>query len=980
MRINFSLKNIVSTLLIAGAVVFGSQVSVKHTLVYAAQVGQVSVQAVQTDRPSPQPINGPIIVSTTANRNENVLYRFWIHDGSRWSVVQDYSKEKTYRWIPEKPGTYRIWVDGKAEDSKNDFDSFKEIVYTVNNVTAGITADKAAPQPSNSNMKLTAKSTGINNPLYRFWIHDGTSWKVVQDYSNLKEYNWIPAKSGNYRIWVDVKDPLSTKENDSFAEILYTIKDTAVINNVITDKKSPQPINNAININAEAAGSSNILYRFWIHDGARWSIVQDYSNRSSYKWIPGKVGTYRIWVDVKDANSRSENDSFKEIIYTVNNVTAGITVDKTAPQPSNSIIKLTANSTGTSNPLYRFWIHDGVSWSVVQDYSTLKEYNWTPSKSGNYRVWVDVRDALSTKENDSFKEILYTIKDNALINSITTDKISPQTVNSVVNIKAEAGGSKNILYRFWVHDGNSWSVVQDYSKLGSYRWVPSKAGNYRIWIDVKDENSPNDVDNWKEIYYNINTAAVSDLKADKVSPQPTGQTIKFTAKGSGSSDLLYRFWVLESTGWRIVQDYSSSNTYNWVPNNTGDYKIWVDVKNTSSIWDHDAYKEIAYSVEDIVVVNDIIINKQSPQIVNEAISFTAEASGSSNILYRYWIHDGSSWKVVQDFSREKAYRWTPAKAGIYRIWVDVKGANSTNEVDSWKEIYYEIKKFNTEGNTQDNIINLGFTAVEGDNLYYVSDEGTLKKKRFSTGTIEQVSGKDVMFINAINDKVYYRDNSDGALYEVNSDGTGTIKIASGNITYINVTGEWVYYCDNTSPGTILYRYHRINRQKEKVTDLTTSTPALNIVRDGEWLYFVEQNTLGMYKMKVDGTSKTRIGSDASGGFTKVGEWIYYINTTEGGKLYKIKADGSSRALVDSNKVIALNSKDGWVYYSTASKISDTVQDIKLYKVNSNGTAKTLVIDDVALIINAMDDHIYYINGQGRTCQIKLDGTGKTYIE
>lgn len=796
---------------------------------------------------------------------------------------------------------------------------------------------------------------------------------------------------------------ISLRKNFSFVKIVRTllvagvlvfssgvvIKDVQVhavqseqiiVQAVQADRSSPQPPNGPINISVTSNSTGEALYRFWIYDGWSWRIVQDYSKQSTYRWIPERAGTYRIWVDGKALNSRNDYDSYKEIIYSVNNVTTGVTFDKAAPQPSNSKIKITAKATGTNSPLFKFWIYDGWNWKVVQDYSTSAEFSWTPERSGNYRVWVDVKDILSTKERDSYKEILYAIKDTAVINSITTDRTSPQSVNSAVNITAEAVGSSNILYRFWIYDGSNWSIVQNYSKSNSYKWIPSKTGSHRIWVDVKDQNSTNDVDSYKQIFYDVNAVSISELKGDKLSPQPTGQTIKFTAIGNGSNNLLYRFWILDNIGWKIVQDYSTSNTYNWVPNNTGNYRIWVDIKSAGSARDYDAYKEIVYSIKDMVVVNDILRDKQSPQTVNETINFTADAVGSSNILYRFWIHDGSNWTIVQNYSKEKTYKWTPSKPGIYRIWVDARSANSSNEVDSYKEVIYEIKKFNSAGNTQDNINNLGFTAIEGDNLYYVSNEGTLKKKRFSTGEIKQILSKDVMFINVIKDKVYFRDNSDGGLYEVDTNGSSVTKIASGNITYINAIGDWIYYCDNASTGTVYYKYNVLSKQKEKVIDLTTSKTALNIVAESDWIYFIESDTLAMYKMKSDGTLKSRVGNDAVGGFAKNGQWIYYINVSDGGRLYKISIDGTSRSLVDSNKVIALNSKSEWIYYSTAVKMSDTMQDVKLYKISSNGTAKTLVIDDVALLINVMDNYIYYIDGQGRTCQVRLDGTVRNYIE
>lgn len=79
------------------------------------------------------------------------------------------------------------------------------------------------------------------------------------------------------------------------------------------------------------------------------------------------------------------------------------------------------------------------------------------------------------------------------INSINTDKPSPQRTYTNINISASATG-RNLSYRFSISDGSSWSIVQPYSTSANYKWTPSKPGNYTIKVDVKEGGSTKDYD------------------------------------------------------------------------------------------------------------------------------------------------------------------------------------------------------------------------------------------------------------------------------------------------------------------------------------------------------------------------------------------------------------------------------------------------------------------------------------------------------
>lgn len=94
----------------------------------------------------------------------------------------------------------------------------------------------------------------------------------------------------------------------------------------------------------------------------------------------------------------------------------------------------------------------------------------------------------------------------------------------------------------------------------------------------------------------------------------------------------------------------------------------------------------------ITKLNSISTNLLSPRTTGDNITITANASGT-NLLYRFWIHDGSSWKVIKDYSSSNTATWTPSRLGTHKIWVDVKSSYFSGDVEVSKEVnFYVIDK------------------------------------------------------------------------------------------------------------------------------------------------------------------------------------------------------------------------------------------------------------------------------------------------
>lgn len=113
----------------------------------------------------------------------------------------------------------------------------------------------------------------------------------------------------------------------------------------------------------------------------------------------------------------------------------------------------------------------------------------------------------------------------------------------------------------------------------------------------------------------------------------------------------------------------------------------------------------------------------------------------------------------------------------------------------------------------------------------------------------------------INDWIYFTNNED-ALYRMTTDGENSTKILDGFLLSLNVSGDWLYFSDDS---------------------------------DG-----------CLYKMNIDGTSKTKLSvAYVGGGVCVIGDWLYYEASGGYGDssyaVYKVRTDGSENQLVDFDK-------------------------------------------------------------------------------
>ncbi|MBO0568449.1 N-acetylmuramoyl-L-alanine amidase [Clostridium botulinum] len=301
----------------------------------------------------------------------------------------------------------------------------------------------------------------------------------------------------------------------------------------ITDQKLR--VNKLYTIKGYASSENGVLYEFWVKDVSSgvWTKIRDYKEDRYANWTPNKSGQYIIKVNVKDKNSNLELDGKIEKAFTITdgNTKPGkakiqtydimegnkYITDKNLEMNKLYTIKGYANS--ENGVLYEFWAKNESegNWIKIKDYSSDRCANWTPNKSGQYIIKVNVKDKNSNLELDGKFEKTFIVipkgakPDKAKIQTydimegnkyITSKKLD---LNKKYTIKAYASSNNGVLYEFWIKDvrkGN-WVKIRDYKEDRLATFSVSNQSSYIIKVNVKDKYSLNSVDSYVEKNFTI---------------------------------------------------------------------------------------------------------------------------------------------------------------------------------------------------------------------------------------------------------------------------------------------------------------------------------------------------------------------------------------------------------------------------------------------------------------------------------------------
>jgi len=463
---------------------------------------------------------------------------------------------------------------------------------------------------------------------------------------------------------------------------------------------SPQSVSKPITLTAKVTGGLNVSYQFWSYNPAStpaWSQLQAYSSSASCQWIPTAPGRYLLAATAKDGMTGVETPVSSWYVITGAPLTAvSFTAAPASPQPANTPITFTATATGGTSIQFQYWLYSAAAtpaWRQLQGYSALASYLWSPVTAGNYFIVVTAYDsATGAQANYSSWYIITNPQLTAV--TVTPAPSSPQQPNTPITITATATGGANVQYQFWLYNaaGNPlWSQLQAYSSSATCLWMPATAGDYLIAVTARDGMTGTEVNTTS--WYIITMASMAvNVTPSPASPQATGTPITFTAAATGETNARFQFWLYNAAGspaWSQLQAYSSSATCLWKPAAAGSYLIAVTARD--GVTGAEVNTTCWYTITTALTAVSVAPSLASPSPVNTPITFTAAATGGTNVRYQFWLYNAASspaWSQLQAYSVQTSCSWKPTAAGNYLISVTAQDGMTGTEVNA--TVWYTI--------------------------------------------------------------------------------------------------------------------------------------------------------------------------------------------------------------------------------------------------------------------------------------------------
>jgi hypothetical protein len=381
------------------------------------------------------------------------------------------------------------------------------------------------------------------------------------------------------------------------------------------DKSSPQKVGTVITFTATSTGCPNPQYLFYLQSpGGAWSLARGYGG-ATWAWDTSAVpstGNYVVDVWVRDAGSGASYQAVSLLPFSIGTTPActgaNYTPDKGSPQVPGATVTFTGTSAGCSQPTYKYFLQSPAGdWSVGQDWGgPTFMWNTTGLAVGTYHVDMWTRQSGSAAAYESLINQPYAlaVSGACATASYVADKATPQQTGTIVTFTGSSTGCSQPTYLYYIQSPSGvWSLGQGW---GGATFVWNSAGlvggSYHVNVWVKQNGSVASYEALQNLPYVLTSPAVAcsaaNLGSDKVSPQPHGTTVTFTATSTACSQPLYLYYIQSPNGtWSLAQSWGGATfVWNTTGLQAGTYHVDVWVRQNGSPASYETLKNIPYQL------------------------------------------------------------------------------------------------------------------------------------------------------------------------------------------------------------------------------------------------------------------------------------------------------------------------------------------------------------------------------------------------
>ncbi|MGM9974407.1 MAG: triple tyrosine motif-containing protein [Clostridiaceae bacterium] len=466
---------------------------------------------------------------------------------------------------------------------------------------------------------------------------------------------------------------------------------------------SPQAMGQDIKIEV-LNKKKDCLYKFSAGLEGVWTSLKDYSNETSCLWRPERDGKYTIIIQEKHKDSKRTFDNNTRVDYVIGSVEEqlikGVSINKEELLVGEKLSLLV--DTSIKPVMLKYWISGREGWELIKDYTSENELFYRVNESGKHDILIECKTIESRNNFDDFKTISFFVSEMAKVQIIDFKCLSENLLAGeelVFQVEANQEDNRMILYKFIKIDSSGKAIcIQDYSSKRMVAYKEEEAGEYKLLCLAKDMYSPEEYDDRGILMYNIkpyNPIRIKSFTTDFISPQGLGTKILLKAVIEGGRELLYRYKIEGPYG--EDSGFIRNNSFLWMPQRPGDYRVNLYVKDRSSLEEYEAFSYFDYTIEEkplkTVIIRDVVLSRDKSYVKDVPINVTVSAEGGTALRYSFIIYQDNIEVDRINYGSGNWMSFIPKEAGEYELEIRVKDKYSLKEYDSHTYCYFKVSEY-----------------------------------------------------------------------------------------------------------------------------------------------------------------------------------------------------------------------------------------------------------------------------------------------
>jgi len=282
----------------------------------------VHINEIILDRKTKLLLNETINVKAIATGGIELRYAFSVLKNRREVEYVEYGTCNWVNFTPEEPGVYEIEVKVKSKFSNREFDNRSIVTVEAYEFIPAeidyVLMDEDKKYVVGERVELTMVARNTNNLVFNYLLRINGHDTEETGYVKNSRYSFLPRCGGYYTIEVKCKNIDSTKDYDSKRDIRVKIHEVLPIINVgINSDVTEFYRNEPINFTAFCEGGKEVMFEFYLMEQGEWNLVQKYSRKNYYTFMPFNSGKYKVLALLKSNLKQSEYEAYKEYDFEV---------------------------------------------------------------------------------------------------------------------------------------------------------------------------------------------------------------------------------------------------------------------------------------------------------------------------------------------------------------------------------------------------------------------------------------------------------------------------------------------------------------------------------------------------------------------------------------------------------------------------------------------------------------------------------------